>query len=103
MLMDRIENAVFAAFEEVQAGRKVMILVPNREWASIVQKSWKLPEIWVRASTVESGLKSVPIDTLILVGTDHHDWNVAGESYARERVHPSPNGRIIIFDPDIGD
>lgn len=89
--------AMEVASREVAAARHVMVLVPNCKWACIAARQYKL-SVWVRASTVESSLKSVPIDTLILVGRNHPDWNKKGEMYARERLKTCLTPRVLVFD-----
>ena len=90
--MREIARAKEIAQEEA-VDRHVMILFPTSEWRSVA-----LPQsenIWLRASTNESSLKSVPIDTLILVDRKHPDWNKKGELYARELLRTSRRPRII--------
>jgi len=88
-----IDKALKLARSEVANERRVMVLFPNSKWRSAA-----LPQsegIWLRASTVESSLKSVPIDTLILVYRKHPDWNMKGERYARGKLCTSPSPRVI--------
>ncbi len=92
-MKDLIDKVMIIARNEVDEGRRVMVLFPTPEWRSAA-----LPEpvnIYLRASTVESGLKSLAIDTLILVGHNHPDWNKSGEMYAREKTRTSREPRII--------
>lgn len=79
--------------EEAIDGRRVMVLFPNANWRSAA-----LPQsenVWLRASTNESSLKSLPIDTLILVAWDHPTWNVGGAQYAKELLSTSLDPKIL--------
>ena len=74
-------------------GRRVMVLFPDAEWRSAA-----LPEsenVWLRASTEEHSLKSLPIDTLILVAWDHPSWSQRGAQYATELLRTSRDPRIL--------
>lgn len=84
------------ASREVAAGRQVMVLVPNSKWiCSVLQRYWRTPAR-IRASTIESSLKSLSIDTLILVGQSHADWNKKSEMYARDKVTVS-SGAVFSY------
>ncbi len=97
-MVDLIARVMELAQKETRDGRRVMVLFPTPEWRSAALPQ---PEnIYLRASTVESGLKSLAIDTLILVGRDHPDWNENGERYARERIRASRHPRVIIAEDD---
>ena len=89
-----IARAMKIAYKEVATDRKVMVLLPNNEWRSAALSPYT-DNIYLRASTIESSLKSVAIDTLILVATDHPEWNTDGEQYAREKLRTSLDPRII--------
>jgi hypothetical protein len=81
------------AQKEAADGRRVMVLFPNASWRSAA-----LPQsenIWLRATTEESSLKSLSIDTLILVAWDHPDWDVGGAQYAKECLRTSREPRIL--------
>jgi hypothetical protein len=76
--------------------RQVMVLFPTSVWRSAA-----LPQsanIWLRASTVESGLKALSIDTLILVGRNLPEWDLQGERLAHERLQTSRRGQVIYVD-----
>jgi hypothetical protein len=94
---DLFEAALQAGIHEYIEGRKVMLVTPHPGWASKGSRQ-QISGVWVRTSTEESGLKSLPLDTLILVGTGHSMWNNKGEMFARERLATSLSPRIIIFD-----
>jgi hypothetical protein len=93
-----MQEALEVASNESFDGRNVMILLPSKAWADGHPMTSELSDvhgaIHVRRTTEHSGLKSVPIDTLILVNAGHPDWDIAGEYYARERLRTS-------LDPDV--
>lgn len=99
-LIDEIDYALEIANYEAEAGNMVMVLVPNRGWLSAALRLREWKGVYLRASTVESSLKSVAIDTLVLVGRDHPDWNEKGERYARERLRTSLKPRVILAEED---
>ncbi len=84
------------ARSEAAAGNTVMVLFPNWIWVSAALRQPRPSGVYLRASTVESGLKSLLIDTLILVGRHDPAWNKKGELYARERTRASLKPQVII-------
>lgn len=92
-MKDLIAKVMAIAKSEAVDGQQVMVLFPTPEWRSAALPQPK--DIWLRSSTVESGLKCLPIDTLILVDRSHPDWNINGERYARERLRTSREPRVI--------
>lgn len=97
-MKDSIDYAMEIAHGEAAAGNKVMVLFPNSTWWSAALPQPK--DIYLRASTIESGLKMVSIDTLILVGHNLPEWDEKGERYARERLRTSRDPRVIIAEKD---
>lgn len=97
---DLFEAALEVGVHEYAKGHKVMLVVPSQKWTS--EGTWqRIRGVWIRASTNGPGVKSLLLDTLILVGQSHHTWSKRGEMLARERLRTSLSPRIITFDhPD---
>ena len=96
-----LKMALELADREAKAGRNVMILVPDTSWmwgmcgVCTFAPSGPRGAIYIRCSTCHSGLKSVAIDTLILVASTVPTWDAAGEAFARERLRTSLDPRVI--------
>ena len=97
-MKDMITRAISIAQTEVADGRRVMVLFPNAAWqsAALPQSKIRMNIFWLRASTNMRNLKSIAIDTLILVNRDHPDWVKEGERLARCRLQGSLNLRVIV-------
>ena len=76
-----------------------MVLVPDISWTPnrplTLSPSGGYGPLHIRRTTRHSGLKSVPIDTLILVSPDDPNWDARGEVLARERLRTSRDPRVI--------
>jgi hypothetical protein len=97
-----LKRAYEMAHDEASGGRNTMVLVPDDSWIGVVSKTFSCPiashgAIHVRCSTYHSGLKSVAIDTLILVGSTDSAWDVEGMNYAHERLKTSTKPKVIIL------
>jgi len=92
-----MNQAIRLAVAEVAAGRNVMLLFPDRSWTGgaplMTNPKGSHSTVYVRCTTYLSGLKSVAIDTLILVAPDDPAWDAAGEAFARERLRTSLDPR----------
>lgn len=93
---DLFDAAMRAASYEITAGRTSMVLVPVLKWARTGRQC--VDGIHVRSTDNESGLKSLALDSLILVGPTHPKWCERGEMLARERLRRGPFPHIITFD-----
>ena len=95
----KMETAINLAEIESGAGHNVMILVPDWSWSIGMPMTTDSTEsrgaIYLRFANDHSGLKSVAIDTLILVASDTSTWDAKGEEYARERLRTSLDPRVI--------
>jgi len=84
------------AREEVSEGRNVMMLFPTGVWANEALKVKRdLDGVHMRFSNRHSGLKSLPIDTLILVAASDGDWDEEGLAYAKERLRSSKEPKTV--------
>jgi len=90
--------ALQAGCHEVKQSRKTMLLTPTCSWSRFAASQRIVAGVHLRASTFEPGLKSLPLDTLILVSPSDPEWNKKGEMYARERLGTSLEPRVIVFD-----
>jgi hypothetical protein len=116
-----LTQALELADGEVKVGHNVMVLVPDCTWTSLIYNDpslsplasqllgWcpgcpdeennervrALGSVYIRCTTLHSGLKFVPLDTLILVAPDADTWNAEGEALARERLRTSLNPQVI--------
>ncbi len=96
-------EALRLAIAEAGAGRNVMLLFPDRSWIAdaplmaplTVDPHGSRGTDYTRCTTCHSGLKSVAIDTLILVSPDISTWDAEGEEYAHECLRTSTNPRVI--------
>jgi len=99
-MKSQIDYAMEIANYEAAAGNTVMVLFPNRGWVGAALRRPKQDGVYLRSSTVESSLKSLAIDTLVLVARNCPTWNEKGEMYARERLRTSRNPRVILAGDD---
>jgi hypothetical protein len=87
------------ANSEAAAGRNVMLLFPDRSWTAgaplMTRPKGAHGVIYIRCTTYLSGLRSVAIDTLILVSPDTSTWDAEGEAMARERLRTSLDPQVI--------
>lgn len=87
------------AASEAKAGRNVMVLVPDMSWTCglpfTIGSRGSRGALHIRCTVCHSGLKSVAIDTLILVASATPAWDAAGEAFARERLRTSLNPQVI--------
>lgn len=90
-----IATAIGLANDEAKDGRTVMVLFPDMKWTSTAKRLRPAERVHVRATTVHTGLKSLLVDTLILVAPDASTWDQDGEAYARERSRASSDPRIV--------
>ena len=100
LLRNQISHALKIANHEADAGNIVMVLFPNRGWVSAALRRPLRDNVHLRATTVESSLKTLAIDTLILVGRTDASWNENGEKCAREKLRTSKNPRVIMVKVD---
>ena len=98
-----LKMALELADSEAKTCRTVMVLVPDVSW--VCGLPWTTSPkgshgtVHIRCTVLHSGLKMVPIDTLILVASDSPSWDAEGEAYARERLKASLDPRVI----EVGD
>ena len=97
MNQDMIDKAYELAREEKASGQKcVTVLFPSRHsFLTGIDGG-----IYTRYSDEPSSLKSLPVDTLILVGTTDDDWDEHGVRLAKERTRPSRTGKIVYLNED---
>lgn len=86
-MTDRIAEAVEYAKADLEEGYTcAMILVPDRNWLQFTPCD--RDGLHFRASTVHSGLKSLPVDSLTLVGGEK-EFDPVGLALAKERLRAS--------------
>ena len=98
-----MKMALYLANNEAGLGRNVMILVPDVSWSIGVpmviepadHRDNSQGSIHTRFANDHGGLKSVAIDTLILVAPDTSTWDTVGEALAHERLRTSLDPRVI--------
>jgi hypothetical protein len=94
-----LKMALKLAIDEAAAGRNVILLFPDRSWVCgaplTTHPKSDHGTVHIRCSTFLSGLKSVTIDTLILIEPTADTWDAAGEAYARERLRTSLDPLVI--------
>ena len=94
-----LKTAFELAIGELEAGRNVMVLVPDMSWTDgtflTTSPSDSRGALHIRCTSHHSGLKAVAIDTLILVEPTADTWDAAGGALARERLRTSPHPRVI--------
>jgi hypothetical protein len=93
-----LKTAFELANGEADASRNVMILVPDLSWTGRTTSSLlgdSRGTVYVRCSTRHSGLKTVAIDTLILVAPNTSTWDAEGEAMAYERLCTSLDPQVI--------
>ena len=121
MMKTLMLEALTLANAEAVSKRNVMVLVPDCTWTSLAYndplleplvfnlQGWCLgcpddEEIerrlargsgYLRCTTLHSGLKSVSLDTLILVAPNADAWDAMGEVHARGRLCASPSPQVI--------
>jgi hypothetical protein len=97
--MIEMMTAFTLANREAKAARNVLLLFPDKSWVAGAPLTAPSKDghgdIHIRCSTCLSGLKTVAIDTLILVEPTASTWDAAGEAYARERLRTSTDPRVI--------
>ncbi len=104
---------------ELEKGHTVMVLLPNprlvqqfklwtglREPTGYVCPELREPSVYVRSSTDEYIYMWLPIDTMILVGQNHPDWNTPGEKANLDhlRYHQDWNtseSNLILMSPNL--
>ena len=91
----KMETVINLADKESEAGRSVMLLFPDSSWMNGEVLTSVPCSVFIRRTTNHSGLRMVPIDTLILVAPDDPAWDAKGEALARERLCASLDPRVI--------
>ena len=90
------KDAGYMALEEVQNGRTAMILFPTSSWGAVMFDMGCVPEgIFLRVSNRHSNLKSIVLDTLILVAADDDGWDQEGLALVKERLRGCANPKLI--------
>ena len=99
-----MKMALDLAGEEVKGGRNVMILLPDHAWMRVcshtslskisITRAKGRGDLHIRFASRHNGLRSVLIDTLILVEPDTPSWDADGETLARERLVTSTNPQV---------
>lgn len=98
MNQDMIDKAYTLAREERANGQNcVMVLFPSRAWLHTLCQE---DGIHTRFSNFYSSLKSLAIDTLILVGFSDDDWDEDGVRLAKEKLNVSRTGTTIYVNED---
>jgi hypothetical protein len=97
MNQDRIDKAYVLAREERFNGQNcVMVLFPSRHsFRTGIEEG-----IYTRYSDEPSSLKSLPIDTLILVGPIDAAWDERGVRWAKEKLSVSRTATTIYVNED---
>jgi hypothetical protein len=93
-----IDKAYVLAREERANGQNcVMVLFPSRHPSCVCCQE---EGIHTRYSDEPSGLKSLPVDTLILVGPTDADWDEHGVRLAKEKLSVSRTATTIYVNED---
>ncbi len=92
-------EAGYRALDEKKEGRQCIMVLMPKGWGAIAFDMGSWPKgVWPRFSNLHSSLKSLPIETLIIVGKNH---DKEGVSFALERLRAQANRRVVII--QIGD
>jgi hypothetical protein len=98
MNQDKIDKAYVLAREERSNGQNcVVVLFPSQAWR---HTRCNEEGIFTRFSDRDSDLKSLPIDTLILVGPTDADWDERGVRWAKEKLSVSRTATTIYLNED---
>jgi hypothetical protein len=93
MNQDLIDMAYdLARWQRANGQKCVMVLFPSIEWRHTLCQE---EGIYTRFSDVHSSLKSLAIDTLILVGSADDYWDEDGVRRVKERVRISRTSKIL--------
>jgi hypothetical protein len=95
-----IDKAVTRANQAIDRGSKcVMVLFPTTQWVfDAIRTQFATSGVHYRAANVHSGLKMLPVDTLILVSPKHLD--PIGVALAKNRMHTQCNAELIEIDKE---
>lgn len=79
-----LHYAVAMAYDELEAGRSVAILVPDMRWVHEAN-TYRGDDrrVHVRATTFRGSLLTLRVDTLILVGQWEDSWNAGNAKLVR--------------------
>jgi hypothetical protein len=99
MNQDMIDKAYTIAREERANGQNcVTVLFPSQTWLHTMCHE---NGIYTRYSDKPSGLKSLPVDTLILVGPTDADWDEHGIRLAKEKLSVSRTATTIYVNEEL--
>jgi hypothetical protein len=98
-----IDKAVSAANQAIDRGKKcVMVLFPTNQWVyDACTYISRTSGVHYRAANAYSGLKTLPVDTLILVSPKRLD--PMGVAFAKNRLRAQRNAEIIEIDKETDD
>ena len=97
MKQDMVDKAYDLAREERARGQQcIMVLFPSQEWH---HPPCRERHIYTRYSDTHSGLKSLPVDTLITVG-DAKEFTKRGFDYIWDRMRDSDDTKVILLTED---
>jgi hypothetical protein len=92
---DLVVRARGVAMSEKRKGKTcIMVLFPNSQWDSYA--CLRLRDVHQRWADQHAGLKSLPVETLILVASDAEGWDANGLALARERLR-AQSGKVILI------
>lgn len=90
------QDAGYMALEEVENGRTAMILFPTSNWGAVMFDMGCVPKgIFLRTSNRHSNLKSIVLDTVILVAADDDDWDQEELALVKERLRGCAKPKLI--------
>ena len=91
-------DAGYMALDEAKEGRTTMILFPNKSWAMISFEMGQPPEtVHLRFADEHTSLRSIALDTLILVAGNDADFDHDGMMIAKEKLRVSASPKMIII------
>jgi hypothetical protein len=86
-----------AVAEQADDRQNVMVLMPSCWGEVALNQGWPIG-IWPRFSDVHSSLRSLPIETLIIVGGGHDG---AGVMLAQDRLRAQVQPRLVTILPGV--
>jgi len=103
-----VVESIRIATDRSRSGKQcIMVLFPNADWTKDVMDylsqtivgtfvaGMPIRNVFIRYSDNRTGLKSLPVDCLILVDPDNPDFNVEGVAYAKARLQSQQNSLTI--------
>ena len=97
-------EAGYKALDEKAKGRITTILFPNKNWSPAIFEMGPAPDgIWVRMSDQHASLRTIAMDTLILVAANDAGWDTDGVKLALEKLRTSLHPKVIVMKRGVED